>query len=166
MKYDVIVYSSSVLNLNKHPKKASALNSFAHGAARCGATVKNATSYSYEPSRLALILGWITQDKNTPNILLRQQVVEGQKLNGGKTMCIDAGCWKYADKDNRFLRYSINGPFYDTAEYGDVRIVFDAYHPRNRTFQEHHFSGYRGYCDLLLDCYGASFIRSRDCILA
>jgi hypothetical protein len=119
MKYDVIVYNSSVLNLNKHPKKASALNSFAEGAARSGATVRVATTYDYEPSRLAVILGWVTQDKNTPNILLRQQVVNGQKANGGKTMCIDAGCWKYADKENRFLRYSLNGPFYDTAEYAN-----------------------------------------------
>jgi hypothetical protein len=117
MKYDVIVYSSSVLNLPKHPKKASALNSFASGAARSGATVKVATTYQYEPSKLAVILGWVTKDKNTPNILLRQQVVDGQRANGGKTMCIDAGCWKYADIHNTFLRYSINGPFYDTAEY-------------------------------------------------
>lgn len=125
MKYDVIVYNSSVLNLNKHPKKASALNSFAQGAARCGATVRVANNYVYEPSRLAVILGWVTQDKNTPNILLRQQVVDGQKLHGGKTMCIDAGCWKYADKENRFLRYSINGPFYDSAEYANHNSTSD-----------------------------------------
>jgi len=128
MKYDVIVYNSSVLNLNKHPKKASALKSFAEGAARSGATVRIATSYHYEPSRLALILGWVTQDKNTPNVLLRQQVVEGQRLTGGKTMCIDAGCWKYADTENRFLRYSINGPFYDTAEYANKNSSYDKWH--------------------------------------
>lgn len=119
MTYDVIVYNSSVLNITKHPKKASALNSFAEGAARMGATVRIATTYHYEPSKLAVILGWVTQDKNTPNILLRQQVVDGQKSTNGKTMCIDAGCWKYADTENRFLRYSIDGPFYDTAEYAN-----------------------------------------------
>lgn len=125
MKYDVIVYNSSVLNLNKHPKKASALNSFALGAARSGASVRTAINYNYEPSRLAVILGWVTQDKNTPNVILRQHVVEGQKINGGKTMCIDAGCWKYADKENRFLRYSLDGPYYDTAEYANYNSTAD-----------------------------------------
>lgn len=119
MKYDLIVYYSSVLNLHKHPKKESALHSFAIGAAKMGASVKIEKDYKYTPSRLALILGWVTKDKTTPNILLRQQIVDGQRSTGGKTMCIDAGCWKYADLENRFLRYSLDGPFYDSAEYAN-----------------------------------------------
>lgn len=119
MKYDVIVYNSSVLNISKHPKKASALSSFAQGAASLGASVKLENEHKYTPSKLAVILGWVTQDKTTPNVLLRQQIVKGQEQTGGKTMCIDAGCWKYADPDNTFLRYSLDGPFYDQAEYAN-----------------------------------------------
>jgi hypothetical protein len=108
-----------VLNLNKHPRKESCLQSFADGAKLLGANVHVENSYKYTPSKLAVILGWVTQDKTTPNVLLRQQIVEEQKKIGGRTMCIDAGCWKYADLENRFLRYSLDGPFYDQAEYAN-----------------------------------------------
>ncbi len=117
--HDVIVYKSSVLNLSKHPRKESCLQSFAEGAIRHGAKVHIETKYQYTPSKLAVILGWVTQDKTTPNILLRNQIVENQKKHGGRTMCIDAGCWKYIDTENRFLRYSLDGPFYDQAEYAN-----------------------------------------------
>jgi hypothetical protein len=119
VKHDVIVYKSSVLNLNKHPRKESCLQSFADGAKLLGANVHVENSYKYTPSKLAVILGWVTQDKTTPNVLLRQQIVEEQKKIGSRTMCIDAGCWKYADLENRFLRYSLDGPFYDQAEYAN-----------------------------------------------
>ncbi len=108
-----------MLNLNKHPRKESCLQSFADGAKLLGANVHVENSYKYTPSKLAVILGWVTQDKTTPNVLLRQQIVEEQKKIGGRTMCIDAGCWKYADLENRFLRYSLDGPFYDQAEYAN-----------------------------------------------
>lgn len=117
--YDVVVYLSSVLNISKHPKKLSCLNSFAEGVRRVGHTVHVETQYRYTPSRLAVILGWVTQDKNTPNILLRQQIVEQQAQRGCYTMCIDANCWKYIDTQNQFLRYSLGGPFYDQAEYAN-----------------------------------------------
>lgn len=119
MKPDVIVYKSSVLNLAKHIRKDECLQSFADGALSVGANTIIENKYNYTPSRLAVILGWVTQDKSTPNVILRQQIIEGQKRTGGKTMCIDAGCWKYADPLNRFLRYSLDGPFYDTAEYAN-----------------------------------------------
>lgn len=117
--YDVVVYKSSVLNLSKHPRKDSCLQSFADGARREGASVHIETTYKYHPSKLAVILGWITQDKTTPNILLRQQIVQEQKKINAKVMCIDAGCWKYADVNNTYLRYSLDGPFYDQAEYAN-----------------------------------------------
>jgi len=119
VKHDVVVYKSSVLNLSKHPRKESCLQSFADGAKLLGANVHVENSYKYTPSKLAVILGWVTQDKTTPNILLRQQIVEEQQKIGGRTMCIDAGCWKYTDSENRFLRYSLDGPFYDQAEYAN-----------------------------------------------
>lgn len=119
MKPDVIVYKSSVLNLPKHPRKDACLQSFADGSHIKQAHVLTETRYQYTPSKLAVILGWITQDKTTPNVILRNEIVEGQKRTGGKTMCIDAGCWKYADPQNRFLRYSLDGPFYDQAEYAN-----------------------------------------------
>lgn len=123
--YDVVVYLSSVLNISKHPKKLSCLNAFAEGVRRVGHTVHVETQYRYTPSRLAVILGWVTQDKNTPNVLLRQQIVEQQKQRGNHTMCIDANCWKYIDTQNQFLRYSLGGPFYDQAEYANHNSTSD-----------------------------------------
>ena len=117
--YDVVVYLSSVLNISKHPKKFSCLSAFAEGVRRTGHTVHIETQYRYTPSRLAVILGWVTQDKNTPNILLRQQIVQEQANRGNHTMCIDANCWKYIDTENQFLRYSLGGPFYDQANYAN-----------------------------------------------
>jgi hypothetical protein len=117
--YDVVVYLSSVLNINKHPKKLSCLSAFAEGVKAVGHSVHVETQYRYTPSKLAVILGWVTQDKTTPNILLRQQIVDEQSRQGNYTMCIDANCWKYIDTQNRFLRYSIGGPFYDQAEYAN-----------------------------------------------
>jgi hypothetical protein len=76
--YDVVVYFSSVLNIAKHPKKFSCLNAFAEGVRQVGHTVHIETQNRYTPSRLAVILGWVTQDKTTPNVLLRQQIVNEQ----------------------------------------------------------------------------------------
>ncbi len=121
MKNDVIVYLSSVLNLHKHPQKEKTLTSFAEGALRCGASTHIETRYKYEPSKLAVILGWVSQEKTTPNIMLRQKIIAEQPKYGGRTMCIDAGCWKYADPHNRFLRYSLDGLFYDQNEYANKK---------------------------------------------
>jgi len=119
MKNEVIVYLSSVLNLHKHAQKEKTLKSFGEGAIRSGVLTHFETKFNYQPSKLAVILGWVSQEKTTPNILLRQEVVNEQPKFGGRTMCIDAGCWKYADPQNRFLRYSLDGPFYDQAEYAN-----------------------------------------------
>jgi hypothetical protein len=34
-------------------------------------------------------------------------------------MCIDANCFKFADSDSLYLRYSIGSPFYDTGNYAN-----------------------------------------------
>ena len=119
MRNDVTVYLSSVLNLQKHPQKEKTLRSFAEGAMRTGALTHLENRYKYEPTKLAVILGWVSSEKTTPNIMLRHKVVNEQPKYGGRTMCIDAGCWKYTDPHNRFLRYSLDGPFYDQAEYAN-----------------------------------------------
>lgn len=133
MRNDVIVYLSSVLNLHKHTQKEKTLRSFAEGAMRAGALTHIETRYKYEPSKLAVILGWVSQEKNTPNILLRQKIINEQPAHGGRTMCIDAGCWKYADPYNRFLRYSLDGPFYDQAEYANRNSTSEKWNFISRT---------------------------------
>jgi hypothetical protein len=50
---------------------------------------------------------------------LRKQIIAEQSAQGNHTMCIDASCWKYLDNNGTYLRYSLDGPFYDRAEYAN-----------------------------------------------
>lgn len=119
MAVDVVVYISSVANAHKFPRKTACLENFAKGAAAVGANVIVERNYKYTPSRLAVILGWATTNVGGQNITLRKQIISEQQRHGFKTMCIDASCFKYLDDSGTYLRYSLGGPFYDRAEYGN-----------------------------------------------
>jgi hypothetical protein len=116
---DVIVYVSSVANPQKHPRKIECLESFAEGVKASGHSVKVEWEYRYTPSRLAVMLGWATTNTGGRNIVLRKQIIADQRVQNNHTMCIDASCWKYLDNQGTYLRYSLNGPFYDRAEYAN-----------------------------------------------
>jgi hypothetical protein len=120
MTTDCTVYISSVANPRKHPRKISCLENFAQGVAATGDTVITEWDTQYRPSRLAVILGWATTNTGGPNITLRKQIIAEQQRRGFHTLCIDASCWKYLDNAGTYLRYSLNGPFYDRAEYANV----------------------------------------------
>jgi hypothetical protein len=116
---DVVVYISSVANPRKHTRKIECLESFAQGVRAVGHSVVTEWEHRYIPSRLAVILGWATTNTGGRNITLRKQVIAEQRRLGLQTMCIDASCWKYLDNHGSYLRYSLNGPFYDHAEYAN-----------------------------------------------
>ena len=116
---DCVVYISSVANVKKHSRKEQCLESFAAGVAAKGGRVRVERDYVYTPSRLAVMLGWATTNTGGRNIVLRKQIIAEQRRRGFKTMCIDASCWKYVDNNSRYLRYSLDGPFYDRAEYAN-----------------------------------------------
>ena len=119
MTTDCTVYVSSVANPRKHPRKISCLENFAQGVAATGDTVITEWDTQYRPSRLAVILGWATTNTGGRNIVLRKQIIAEQRRLGFQTMCIDASCWKYLDNHGSYLRYSLDGPFYDRAEYAN-----------------------------------------------
>jgi hypothetical protein len=116
---DCVVYISSVANVKKHSRKQQCLESFATGVAQSGHQVRVEHDYVYTPSRLAVMLGWATTNTGGRNITLRKEVIAEQRRRGYHTMCIDASCWKYIDDGSRYLRYSLDGPFYDRAEYAN-----------------------------------------------
>ena len=116
---DVVVYVSSVANPQKHSRKIQCLESFADGVRATGHTVKVEWEHKYTPSRLAVMLGWATTNTGGRNITLRKQIIPEQRRLGFQTMCIDASCWKYLDNNGSYLRYSLNGPFYDRSEYAN-----------------------------------------------
>ena len=117
---DCVVYVSSVANVKKHTRKTQCLESFATGVASSGGRVRVEHDYVYTPSRLAVMLGWATTNTGGRNITLRKEIIAEQRRRGLQTMCIDASCWKYIDEGSRYLRYSLNGPFYDRAEYANL----------------------------------------------
>jgi hypothetical protein len=108
-----------VANVKKHTRKTQCLESFATGVAKSGGQVHVERNYVYTPSRLAVMLGWATTNTGGQNITLRKQIIAEQRQRKLQTMCIDASCWKYIDDGSKYLRYSLNGPFYDRAEYAN-----------------------------------------------
>lgn len=122
---DCVVYVSSVANPHKHPRKVACLESFGKGVAASGYKVKIEHNYHYTPSRVAVMLGWISAAPGGKNIELRRQIITEQKRRNQHTMCIDASCWKYVDTNSIYLRYSIGGPFYDRAEYANANSTND-----------------------------------------
>lgn len=114
-----MVYISSVANARKHTRKIECLESFAQGVRATGDSVVVEWEHRYTPSRLAVILGWATTNTGGRNIVLRKQIIADQRRLGNHTMCIDASCWKYLDDQGSYLRYSLDGPFYDRAEYAN-----------------------------------------------
>jgi len=114
-----VVYISSVANVRKHTRKIECLESFAEGVRATGNSVVTEWEHRYTPSRLAVMLGWATTNTGGRNIVLRKQIIADQRRLGNHTMCIDASCWKYLDEQGSYLRYSLNGPFYDRAEYAN-----------------------------------------------
>jgi len=115
---DVVVYLSS-LNKQDPGRKVDTLTAFAQGVKAVGAKVHVETKYVHSPAKLAVILGWPSPLQHTTNIKFRQEVVIKQKQQGNHVMGIDANCFKFADQESRYLRYSINGVFYDTSEYAN-----------------------------------------------
>ena len=115
---DVVVYLSS-LHKQEPGRKVDALTAFAEGARKAGARVHIETHYVYRPAKLAVILGWTAPVQSTSNIRLRAVVIDSQKKAGNHTMAIDANCFKFNDVKNKYLRYSLNGVFYDTSEYAN-----------------------------------------------
>lgn len=119
MAVDTVVYVSSVANPQKHPRKIQCLESFAEGVRQSGDPVRVEWNHSYQPSKLAVILGWATTNTGGTNIALRKKIIAEQQRLGNHVMCIDASCWKYLDDTGTYLRYSLGGPFYDSAEYAN-----------------------------------------------
>ena len=118
MMHDVVVYFSS-LQKQTASRKIDVLQAFADGARSQGAAVHVETSYNVKPARLSVILGWPSPLQDGPNIRLRQAVVKEQKRHNNHVMAIDASTFKFHDPNGKYLRYSLNGVFYDTAEYAN-----------------------------------------------
>jgi hypothetical protein len=118
--YDVVVYLSSLPRIADRNRKVEVLRAFAQGAQAKGARVLIQTQPQVVDCRLAVILGWVGAKIRGPHIQLRQNVIDHQRHTGHHVMPIDASCFKFVDTDSYFLRYSLDGVFYNTNNYANT----------------------------------------------
>jgi hypothetical protein len=117
--YDVVVYSSSLPRIADRSRKMETLMAFAEGAQTQGARVLVQNQLQVVPAKLAVILGWVGSKIRGPHIQLRRDVIDHQLRNGCHVMPIDSSCFKFADTDSKYLRYSLDGVFYNTNNYAN-----------------------------------------------
>lgn len=118
MTPDVAVYFSS-LQKQTPSRKIDVLQAFADGARSQGARVVIQRTTDVIPARVAVILGWPSPLQQGANIRLRAAVVKQQKRSNNHVMAIDASTFKFHDREGKYLRYSLNGVFYDVSEYAN-----------------------------------------------
>lgn len=117
--YDVVVYLSSLPKIADRNRKVRVLEAMAQGARAQGASVLLQTEYQVVDCKLAVILGWVGSKISGPHIQLRKNVIERQQQTGGHVMPVDSSCFKFADPDSFYLRYSLDGVFYNTNNYAN-----------------------------------------------
>ena len=118
--YDVVVYLSSLPRIADRNRKVEVLQAFAQGAQAHGARVLIQTELQVVDCRLAVILGWVGTTIRGSHIQLRQNVINHQLRTGHHVMPVDASCFKFVDADSYFLRYSLDGVFYNTNNYANA----------------------------------------------
>lgn len=112
--YDVVVYLSSLPRIADRNRKVEVLQAFAAGCNRLGLKTLLQDRTQVVPAKLGVILGWVGQSIKGPHIQLRKDVIANQKV-----MSIDGSCFKFADPTSIFLRYSLDGVYYNTNEYAN-----------------------------------------------
>ena len=117
--YDVVVYLSSLPRIADHDRKAQILKAFAEGCQRAGASTFIQTEREVIPARLGVFIGWYGQTFSGPHIHLRKAVIDWAKNNRQHCMPIDGSCFKFADPKSMYVRYSLDGVFYNENEYAN-----------------------------------------------
>lgn len=112
--HDVVVYLSSLPRIADRNRKVEVLQAFAAGCTQLGLKTLLQGNQQLAPTKLAVILGWVGQSIKGPHIQLRKDVIANQKV-----MSIDGSCFKFADPTSIFLRYSLDGVYYNTNEYAN-----------------------------------------------
>jgi hypothetical protein len=118
-QYDVAVYMGTLPKIKNHDRKVKILDNFAEGARLCGAKVIVTTDREIQDARLAVMIGWYGLKISGPHIRFRQQLIEHQLAMGRHIMPIDGNCFKWADPDDNWLRYSLNSVYWNEGNYGN-----------------------------------------------
>jgi hypothetical protein len=123
--HDVVVYASSLPRVADRSRKTEVLEAFAAGAQTQGARVLLQREPQIVPARLAVILGWVGTKIRGAHIQLRRDVIDHQRVSKNLIMPIDGSCFKFVDDHSQFLRYSLDGVFYNRDRYANVNSTAD-----------------------------------------
>jgi hypothetical protein len=117
---NISVYHKSIPN-SKNREKIDLLRYFSEGAKILKETVTDVHSYSYVPSHVAVLQGWISDKVSRPHLALRNEVINGQLKYGNHVVVVDSNLFLYANTNNplHYLRYSFDGVFPTTGNYCD-----------------------------------------------
>ena len=118
--HDVVVYASSLPRVADRSRKTEVLEAFVAGAQAQGARVLLQRQCEVVPGRLAVILGWVGTKIRGAHIQLRRDVIDNQRGSGNLIMPIDGSCFKFVDDHSQFLRYSLDGVFYNRDRYANA----------------------------------------------
>jgi len=102
--------------------KLNTLRFFAQGVNAVGDEGMIEVDQCYQPSDVAVILGWVHEHgKTAAHLQFRQEILDGQRVAGGRTVIADSNLFLYKNRENPgyWLRYSYDGIFANTGEYCD-----------------------------------------------
>jgi hypothetical protein len=114
---------TSEQSLQAATDKLNTLKFFIQGVQACGDEGVIVDDANYQPSDVAVILGWVHEHgKTAPHLQLRQQILDGQRVYNGRTVIADSNLFLYKNTTNPgyWLRYSFDGIFPNTGEYCDT----------------------------------------------
>lgn len=96
----VRVYHAGIPANNKNIEKRAVLTNFHRGVP--DSLSEEIFKPIWEPSKLAVIQGWVHEYSNkTPHLMFRNTVIEGQKNTGNHTLTIDSNLFLFADPGNK-----------------------------------------------------------------
>lgn len=109
-------------SLKNATDKLYTLRYFAQGVNAEGDQGIIESNMKYQPSEVAVILGWVHEHgKTAAHLQFRQEILDGQRASGGRTVIADSNLFLYKNRENPgyWLRYSYDGIFANTGEYCD-----------------------------------------------
>ena len=128
MTFKVISYlatlprSKTPESMAKHADKSNTLRFFAQGVNSAGDSGMVSDSPHWQPSDVAVILGWVHEhSKDSAHLKLRREIIDNQKRNGCRTVIADSNLFLYNNTANPgyWLRYSYDHVFPGMGQYCD-----------------------------------------------
>lgn len=111
-------------SIAKNADKTNTLRYFTEGVNAVGDVGIISERNQWEPADVAMILGWVHEHgKTSPHLQLRQNILDNQRRNGGRTIIADSNLFLYHNTNNPgyWLRYSYDNIFPGLGEYCDSK---------------------------------------------